>query len=266
MKKKFILFIAAAMLLSSLFVSACKEKKASFTKDMIKDWNVSEGKEPKADDIDNDFINALKVFIKENIENKNYEAFSEMVSDEYLRAVDVLRKDYRSHNKDLHEALKDVKLEVSDVEAKQVDEDAIEFRYAISFNGSSKPQSIYIYKDKDDVFKFAPSIYEPVIKERADFDKDALNINFISVGKVTDGMEVRAKIMSTEKWDREVLGATLYTDRGKYEAAKFKLNIKSGKTEHSLFYFKHAKGKLDRFELVYKADHGENKTVTFDLK
>ena len=265
MKKKFILFITmlVAMLMA---LTACSEKKAKFTKEEIKDWNVSEGKEPKADDIDDDFVNELKRFIKKSIVEKNYEAFSEMVSDEYLTAVDVTRDDYRAHNKELSEAMKDIDVEVSDVEATQVDEHAIELRYTLSYNNSNTAQYIYIYKDKDDVFKFSPSMYEPHAWAGKNFDKDAINIEFISIGKVTEGMEVRAKLMSTEKWDRELLSATLYTDRGKYDAAKFKINIASGKTEHVLFYFQHAKGKAEKFELVYKGDGGEKKTTTFEFK
>lgn len=233
---------------------------------MIKDWNVSEDKEPMDEDIDDDFINELKRFIKKSIVDKNYEAFSEMVSDEYLTAVDITRADYREHNKELSEAMKDINVEVSDVEAKQVDEHAIELRYTLSYNNSKAAQYIYIYKDKNDVFKFSPSMYEPHAWQGKDFDKDAINIEFISIGKVTEGMEVRAKLMSTEKWDRELLRATLYTDRGKYDAAKFKLNIASGKTEHTLFYFEHAKGKAEKFELVYKGDGGKEKTTTFEFK
>ncbi len=154
----------------------------------------------------------------------------------------------------------------STVEASQVDEHAIELRYTLSFNNSNTAQYIYIYKDKDDVFKFAPSMYEPHAWQVSDFDKDKINIQFISLGKVTEGMEVRAKLMSTEKWDRELLSATLYTDRGKYDAAKFKINIASGKTEHALFYFNHAKGKAEKFELVYKGDGGEEKMTTFEFK
>lgn len=265
MKKKFILFIT--MLVAMLMVlTACSKKEAKFTKEMIKDWNVSEGKEPKADDIDDDFVNELKRFIKKSIVEKNYEAFSEMVSDEYLTAVDMTRDDYRALNKETSEALKGIDIEVSDVEAKQVDEDAIELRYTLSFNNSNTAEYIYIYKDKNDVFKFAPSMYEPHAWIGENFDKDAINIKFISIGKVTEGMEVRAKLMSTEKWDRELLSATLYTDRGKYDAAKFKINIASGKTEHVLFYFQHAKGKAEKFELVYKGDGGEEKTTIFEFK
>lgn len=247
-------------------LTACSENDTKFTKEKIKEWNISEGKEPKADDIDDDFVNALKRFIKKSIQDKNYEAFSEMVSDEYLIAVDMTRDEYRALNKETSEALKDIDVEVSDVEATQVDEHAIELRYTLSFNNSNTAQYIYIYKDKDDVFKFAPSMYEPHAWQVNDFDKDAINIQFISIGKVTEGMEVRAKLMSTEKWDRELISATLYTDRGKYDAAKFKLNIASGKTEHALFYFDHAKGKAEKFELVYKGDGGEKKMTTFEFK
>lgn len=265
MKKKFILFMTmlVAMIMA---LTACSEKETKFTKEEIKDWNVPEGKEPKADDIDDDFVNALKRFIKKSIVEKNYEAFSEMVSDEYLTAVDMTRDEYRALNKETSEALNDIDIEVSDVEASQVDEHAIELRYTLSFNNSNTAQYIYIYKDKDDVFKFAPSMYEPHAWQVSDFDKDKINIQFISLGKVTEGMEVRAKLMSTEKWDRELLSATLYTDRGKYDAAKFKINIASGKTEHALFYFNHAKGKAEKFELVYKGDGGEEKITTFEFK
>ena len=265
MKKKFILFMIMA-LAAIMLLSACSEKHEKFTKDMIKDWNVSEKKEPKADDINDDFVNELKRFIKKSIEDKNYEAFSEMVCDEYLTAVDITRDAYREHNKELSEALKDIKVDVSDVEAKQVDEDAIELRYTLSYNDSKTVQYIYIYKDKNNVFKFSPSIYEPHAWGDENYKKDSINIKFISVGKVTKGMEVRAKLMNTEKWDRSLLSATLYTDRGKYDAAKFKLNIASGKTEHVLFYFDHAKGKAEKFELIYKGDGGEEKTTTFEFK
>ena len=265
MKKKFILFITMA-LAAIMLLSACSEKHEKFTKEMIKEWNVSEKKEPNADDINDDFVNELKRFIKKSIEDKNYETFSEMVCDEYLTAVDITRDAYREHNKELSEALKDIKVDVSDVEAKQVDEDAIELRYTLSYNDSKTVQYIYIYKDKNDVFKFSPSIYEPHAWGDENYKKDSINIKFISIGKVTKGMEVRAKLMNTEKWDRSLLSATLYTDRGKYDAAKFKLNIASGKTEHVLFYFDHAKGKAEKFELVYKGDGGEEKTTTFEFK
>lgn len=265
MKKKFILIMTIAMITIMALV-ACNNKATKFTKEDIKDWNVPEGKEPKQDDIDDDFVNALKRFIKKNIQEKHYEAFTNMVSNEYLTAVDMTRDEYADLNKETSEALKDINIDVSDVEATQVDEHAIELRYTLSFNNSNTAQYIYIYKDKNDVFKFAPSMYEPYAWEGTDFDKDAINIKFISIGKVTEGMEVRAKLMSTEKWDRELLSATLYTDRGKYDAAKFKLNIASGKTEHALFYFKHAKGKVEKFELVYKGDGGTEKTTTFEFK
>ena len=265
MKKKFILFMTMA-LAAIMLLSACSEKHEKFTKEMIKEWNVSEKKEPNADDINDDFVNELKRFIKKSIVEKNYEAFSEMVSDEYLTAVDMTRDEYRELNKETSEALKDIDIEVSDVEASQVDEHAIELRYTLSFNNSNTAQYIYIYKDKDDVFKFAPSMYEPHAWAGENFDKDKINIQFISLGKVTEGMEVRAKLISTEKWDRELLSARLYTDRGKYDAAKFKINIASGKTEHALFYFQHAKGKAEKFELVYKGDGGEEKMTTFEFK
>lgn len=254
-------------MLMLLALTACtKSNETKFTKDDIKDWNVTKGVEPKKEDINNSFVNALKVFIKENIEEKNYEAFSEMVCQEYLEAVNMTRDDYRELNKETHEALKDVDLEVSDLEAKQVDDDAIELRYTIGFNDKSSVQYIYLYKDDNDVFKFSPSMYEPITKIATNVERDTLNINFISIGKVSDGMELRAKIFNTDKWDREVLSATLYTDRGKYNAAKFKLNVASQKKEHVLFYFQHAKGRPDKFELVYKADKGEKKTLTYNFK
>ena len=127
--------------------------------------------------------------IKKSIEDKNYEAFSEMVCDEYLTAVDITRDAYREHNKELSEALKDIKVDVSDVEAKQVDEDAIELRYTLSYNDSKTVQYIYIYKDKNGVFKFSPSIYEPHAWGDENYKKDSINIKFISIGKVTKGMD-----------------------------------------------------------------------------
>lgn len=261
MKKKFIL-----IMLVLLTLTACANNEKKFTKDDIKNWNVAKAIEPKEDDINDSFVNGLKDFIKENLEKRNYEAFSEMVCEEYLQAVDLTRDAYRDLNKETQEALKNVNIKISDVEAKQVDDDAIEFRYTITFNDKSSVQYIYIYKDKDGFFKFSPSMYEPITKIATNVERDTLNINFISIGKVTDGMELRARIFNTDKWDREVLSATLYTDRGKYDAAKFKLNVASQKKENVLFYFEHAKGKLEKFELVYKADKGEKKTLSYNFK